>query len=734
MQRITRRRMLVGGGVGLGLVVGWTAWPRRARDGWIDRSGAVALGSFLRIGDDGRITIIVPQIETGQGIWTALAQVLGDELGADWRTVAVEPAPPGSAYANLLLADELAEGWPGPVEPIAERLAERRARDAGLAVTALSTSLRAFEQPMRDAGATARALLCMAAAARWEIDWRACDTDAGFVVRGDDRLRFADLAADAVRFKPPEEPPLRLIGAGGLSGREQPRLDAPAKLDGSLRFAGDVRLPGMVFASVRRAPPGDSRLVRFDAVAARAVPDLVAIVDTPGWIAAVGDNWWAANRALDALHPRFETRGERPDGASIDRALTAALAGPGDRIAAHGHPDVPLGADAVTAEYAAGLAAHAAIETPAACARRTGDRLEIWAATQAPAAARAAAARAAGLARERVTLYPMPLGGGFGAGLDHEVVAIAAVLAGRLGRPVQLMMSRVEECVHDRFRPPARARLAARLAPGGGIAAWRAAIATPSAARDTFARIAPELPRAPGGDALAVAGAAPPYAVGALAVTHHATIVGLPLGVLRGEAHGVTAFFTETFIDELAGKAGQDGLSFRMALLGDNPRLAACLATVAELGGWRGGSAGTGQGLAAHAAYDSHVAVLAEARVDGDGRIAVDRLTCVVDCGRVVNPDLVRQQIAGGLLFALPAAIGPAIKVVAGLPEPRRLRDLGLPLLHETPGLLLRILPSHADPGGVSGLAVAPVAAAIGNAIFAATGHRSRTLPLSLTT
>jgi len=728
---ISRRQLVIGGGAGVGLLVAWAAWPRRYGVHLAAAPGESILNAFLKIGTDGHVTIAVPQAETGQGAWTALPQILADELGCDWRTVAVEPAPIGPLYANRLAADLLAaDVLPAPLRPIGEALVPRWAAEHEAMLTGFSTSVRAFEAPLRQAGAAARVALCMAAAKRWDADWRACDTEAGFVVRGTDRLRFGELVADAARRTPPAPPPLRARGEGTLVGHSMPRLDVPAKIDGSIRFAADVRLPGMVFAAIRQAPPG-GRLVRIDKAAAKAIPDLVAILDNPGWVAAVADNGWAANRALDRLAPRFETHGPLPDSASIDAALAAALARDGNRVAGRGDPDALLGgAEAIHADYTAGLAAHAAIETPAATARFQEDRLELWVGTQAPAATRAAAARAAGLRESDVLLYPMPLGGGFGAGLDTRPAEQAAILAMKLRRPVQLLWSRVEACLHDPFRPPARARLSAMPGPGGGVAAWRAHLAAPAAVRETLAALWPGLPVGQGGEPAAVEGLLPPYGFGASAIHHHPADIGFPTGVLRSEAAGYGTFFAESFIDELAAKAGIDPLSFRIGLLGDNPRLAHCLSRATTLGAWQGGVAGTAQGLACFSGYGSHIAVLAEAHIGADGRVAVDRLTASVDCGAVVNPELVRQQIEGGLLFALPAAIGDPITVTRGLVDQRRLGALGLPRLAHTPELRIEIVASGAPSGGVSGLAVPPVAPAIGNALAAATGRRLRRLPL----
>ncbi len=730
MTGITRRRLLIGGGAGVGLVVAWGLWPRRAGVNLVAAPGETIFGPFLKIGTDGHVTVVVPQVETGQGAWTALPQILADELGCDWRTVAVEPAPIGPAYANRLAVEWLAGDvvpslLRGPAVTAADRWAD--AHDAML--TGFSTSVRAFERPLREAGATARALLCMAAARHWDADWRACDTRDGFVVRAPDRMRFADLAAEAATLDPPDTPQLR--APRGLSGRAVPRLDAPGKVDGSARFAADVRLTDMLFAAIRQGPPGDSRLIGWDREAAKAIPDLFAVIDHANWIAVLADNWWAANRALDRLAPRFRTQGALPDSASIGRALDAALAADGVSTAREGNPDKLIGEAAVRAEYSAGLAVHAAIEPPAATARIRDGRLELWAATQAPAATRAAAARAIGFAEEDVTLYPMPMGGGFGQGLDTRAAEQAAILAQKSGRPVQLTWSRVEACLHDRFRPAAKAQFAAMLGPGATIAAWHAKVAAPAALREAVASLYPALPVGHGGEPAAVEGALPPYAMGAYAVDHHPADIGLPIGVLRGEAAGYATFFAESFVDELADKAGIDPLSFRIAQLGGNPRLAHCLSTAATLGEWQGGVRGTGQGIACHQSYGSVIAVLAEARVD-NGRIVVDRLSASVDCGRTINPDLVRQQVEGGLLFALPGAIGDAITVTRGLADPRRIGALGIPNLARTPEIRIDIVASRADPGGASGLAVPPVAPAIANALAAATGHRCRSLPLSV--
>lgn len=739
LPQIDRRTLLIGGGAGIGLVVAWQLWPRRYRGNLTADTGETIFGAWLKIGDDGRVIVAVPQAEHGQGVYTALPQIVADELGADWRTVGVEPAPANPLYANPFGAEQLFEQ---PDNGLLKQWRDSHAVRTGLTLTAASSSVRSFENPLRDAGAAARILLCKAAAARWKVDWQACSTGDGFVRHGKDRLRFGELAVEAARdfggAALPDPLPLRTDPAGRLSGQSLPRLDAPSKVDGSATFAGDVRLPDMVFASIRQAPVGDSRLVRVDRAAADRIGGVLQVVTNDRWVAAIGNTWWAANRALDALAPRFETKGPVVSSASIDAALKAALAAPGTRMVAQGDVAAAFtGARLVAAEYQVGLAPHAALETMTATANLSHGRLELWLPTQAPGVARAAAAAAIGIAEDAVLVHPMLIGGSFGAALETQCAAQAAVLAQAIKRPVQLVWSRVEDLLHDRYRPPARARMTARLGGNGQILGLSARIAAPATghelARRMFAQdrgASAALALAGASDPYAVAGAMPPYRIQAFAVDHHPAEIGVPTGHWRSGAHSYTAFFTECFIDELAHLAGTEALSFRIGMLGGDARLARCLSTAASLGGWEGGVAGSGQGIACHSFRSSHIAVLVEAHVGEGQAVSVDRIVAAVDCGRQVNPDLVRQQIEGGLLFGMAAAIGGATGFADNLATVRRLGALGLPRLADTPDITVELVPSEADPGGVSELAVPPVAPAIANALQAATGYRLRSLPL----
>jgi isoquinoline 1-oxidoreductase beta subunit len=718
-----RRTILIGGGAAAGLVVAYSLWPRRPVAGLPAVAGETVFDGWVKIGTDGHVTVAIPQCEHGQGVYTALPQIVADELGADWRTVGVEAAPINALYANALAAEALFgpdDSWRHVLDP------------APAIFTAGSSSVRQFEDALKHAGAAARVLLSKAAARRWGGDWRELTTDGGFVIHGGDRLRFGELAAAAVGESLPDELPAR-VAAARLVGVSVPRLDSPAKVDGSANFAGDIRLPGMVFAAVRHGPVGDSRLVRIDRKAAARVSGMLKIVEHDHWVAAVANNWWAANRALDAIDPHFETPAPLVDSAAIDQALTDALARPGERVAAEGDiAEVFTGAHVLRGEYRVGIGLHAAIEPVTATASFDGGKLILWVATQAPEATRDAAARAAGISSSDVVLHPMMAGGSFGASLETAPAAQAALLAVKLGVPVQLTWSRAESLMSLPPRPPAAVRMMARMGEGGVILGWQSAVATPSLGHELATRLghgAVAQALHPAGDPVAVDGATPAYRVGAWAVDHHPADISVPAGWWRSAAHFATCFANECFLDEVAQATRNEPLSYRIGMLSAEPRLARCLSTVASLGGWQGGIPGSGQGIACHRFRDSRIALMVEAAMDGD-RPRVTRMVAAVDCGRVINPDLVLQAIEGGLIFGLAAATGASTGFTAGRADARSFRDLGLPRLADAPDITVELVDSDAEPGGVSELAVPVVGPALCNAIAAASGVRRRKLPL----
>ena len=681
MKPIDRRTLLIGGGVGVGLIVAFAAWPRKAGSALTAAKGERVFGHYLKIGIDGRVTVAVPQAETGQGAWTGLAQIAADELGAAWEQVAVEPAPAATVYANAMLKGR---------------------------VTAGATSVRAFELPLREAGAMARDLLVRAAADCWGVDPAECDAADGFVIRGAERLGFGQLAEAAAGLEP-GEPRLRRAGSGRLVGQSLARLDLPAKSDGSLRYAADIRLPGMLFASVRIAPPG-GRLKGFSRVAAEKVTGLKQLLATEGWLAAVGETWWAAEQALVAASARFTGLADA-NGDAIDAALENALES-GDRQSLFergDYVDTVGKARALAATYTIAAAEHRSLEPMCATVRLSGGRLELWAPVQDFDSAMAAATKAAGLAAGAVTLYPMPVGDPSGAGMAVGAIPIAVELARRVGKPVQLTVPTKGSRNQDRMRGPMVARMTALPSPDGGLAAWSARFVTAAGI---------DLP-----------GAAAPYAVPAMRIEQVAADLPIATGYMRGGSEALTAFATESFIDELARKAGADPFSFRMGLLGGNVRLAKVLNAVVTLGRWDGGASGSRMGLAAASAFGSHIALLAEAGIGADQQIAVERLVAVVDCGRAINPGLVKQQVEGSLIEALSLATSDAPDIVAGMPVAHPLRAAGLTGVARVPTIIVEIAPSRAAPGGVSGLGHVVLAAAVANALAAGTGRRLRDLP-----
>jgi isoquinoline 1-oxidoreductase subunit beta len=730
---INRRTLLIGGGVGVGLVIAWSLWPRDYASNLRAAPGEAILNAFLKIGRDGRVIVAVPQAEIGQGSWTSLPQILADELGANWRTVAVEPAPISPLYANLLLAEEVADdALPSSFRSIGRWAAKEFATRGALMLTGGSSSVRAFEPRLREAGAAARALLSMAAAERWGVDWEQVDTRDGFVIEGARRLPFAELAEAAAETDLPDDLPVRGGIENRLTGQPLPRLDAPAKLDGSALFAGDIRLPDIVYAAVCGAPKG-SRLIGVDRDAANQVHGAIAIFQNPEWVGAAAINWWAAARAVEAMRPRFAVPQDAASDAGIEQAIATAIERDRSRrLFSQGDlADAEQGARRIDAQYAVGPAPGAPIEPLTATARMTDDRLEIWAPTQAPGLARAAVARAIGLPDAQVTVYPTMIGGGYGRKIEMDAIAQVAVMAERLRRPVQLVWPRIEEIRRDRPRPPAVGLMRAWMGQNGVVRGWQARIVAPPAASQTARRLSAGS-RLMRPDGAAAAGAIPPYAIPNVEVRHIPVDIGLETGIWRSGAHSYTVFFTESLIDEMARAAGIEPLSFRMQMLGNNPRLARALATATSLGGWDGGPSGSGMGIAAHSAHGSHIATLAEVEIGRDGRPRVLRAVCAVDCGRVINPDIVRQQIEGGLVHGISGALGAPLSIFGGEPTARTIDDLGLPLLRDAPEITVEIVESEEEPGGVTELAVPTAAPAIANALHSLTGERVRELPIVL--
>ncbi|WP_298307737.1 molybdopterin cofactor-binding domain-containing protein [uncultured Erythrobacter sp.] len=758
--QITRRGVIGGAAIGGALVVAWWALPRNYPNPLTAARGEHVLGAWLKVAEDGVVTVAVPQLEMGQGITTLLPQIVAEELGADWRQIAVEPAAAAAAYPNT----KLAERWIGLWDPLAAGLsetsdavlAERFATSEAFTATADGTSLVAYETPAREAAAAARAVLAMEAAERWGTTWEECEVANGIVSWGDNRATFGELAVGAAEQSPPDPPPLRPEpSSGNLAGNDPdvpdinspPRIDLPSKVDGSHRFAGDVRLPGMVYAAIRHGPNNGSELTDFDPDGAHGTSGVVGAVRNKRWLAVAATTWWAADRALQAMVPQFKT--DFPVNSDDITARLDTLLSSGDsfKIAETGFGEEAMTRVDMARRYEVNAFHAAPVETASAVARYTDGRLELWIASQAPEQARSAAAKAVGLSIEDVALYPMSAGGSFDARLEHDHAIEVAQIAKELERPVQLTWSRREEVIRSRPSAPVYTLIGAQLAGGdeggqtsGAIDALKLRVATPPSTHEFGKRLFDNLTpwaaiRETTGqkDALALEGAVPAYELPSVTVRHIPVETGYPTGRVRGNAHIASAFGIESFVDEIAEASGREPLSYRMSMLGSDVRLAACLQRAASLAEWGGGQDQSGQGLACYRIGDpetgGRIACVATAR-RGEGGLRVARLAAAVDIGRIVNLDIARQQIEGGLLFGLGIALGHSPVMRGGLPESFEYADFGLPKLADCPEVIVDFLPSAArtvDPGELGAAVVSP---AIANALFSATGLRLRRLPL----
>ncbi len=575
--RPTRRAFLIGTGVA-GVAVGYAVWPRSHPLNWAAGPDETVVNGFVKVGTDGRVVVAVPQAEMGQGVGSALAQLVAAELGADWNTVSLEPAPLNPIYANKAMAIDMTAGLPASLQGFARWGLGGVIEHFDMQMTGGSTSVRGFAEPMRAAGAAARTMLCRAAARDWGVDADACDTANGFVIYKAKAVRFADIAAKVIPTDAPAKPVLR--AKPPLLGVPVPRIDLPAKTDGSARFGADVRLPGMVFAAIRHGPVGDAKLLHADTAAARRMPGVIEIVHGPTWVAAVASTWWAAQKGVDAVVPAFASPAQ-PAGPMMSAAPHAALSSPGKAVRNDGDAAGALASGAViTADYSVPYLAHAALEPMNATVRIENGTVEAWAPTQSLTLATWAVAKAAGVPESAVTIHPTLIGGSFGRKVENDALVQAVLIARAVRRPVQLVWSRAEDMAHDRFRPAAAARMRGSVA-GGRIAAWDSRIAVPDVAASFAARNVPAMASAPKASAEGVDGATQvPYAIDHIRVEHALATTPVPLGFWRSVGHSFSAFFVESFVDELAHAANADPGAFRLAMLRDAPRHTAVLKAV----------------------------------------------------------------------------------------------------------------------------------------------------------
>lgn len=726
--KITRRTLLIGsvavaGGVAFGV---WKVRQPVANP----LTDAGSLNAFLIIDRDG-VTIVTGRAEMGQGAQATLAAMLAEELDLDWQEVRLAHGPASAAYYNGALfegalggADYALRDWQRSVGGALGQVGKL----LGTQITGGSTSVRDGFDKLRAAGASAREVLKRAAAQRLNTTPDTLRTEAGAVVARDGtRIPYADLAEAAARLTAPQVTP-RDPSTWRLLGRELPRPDLPAKVDGTATFGVDVRLPGMKFASVRMNPRLGGRMLRHDPAPALAIAGVERVLDLGDGIAVVARNTWAAMRGAEAVVIEWGPASYPADSAAIRARIEAAFDGsPNSTLRDDGNPDDHVG---IEAEYHLPYLAHATMEPMTATARFTGTALELWSPNQTPLVQQKAAATAAGLPTEAVTVHTTLMGGGFGRRLESDYSALAARVAVQMpGVPVQVTWSREEDMTHDAYRPGVIARLRGKVE-GGRAVMLDARIAGEGLMAQAGARMM-GIP-VPGPDRALVEGLFDqPYAIPHYRVRGYAADVGIPVGFWRSVGASHNGFIHESFIDELAHAAGRDPLEFRLDLVRPESAVAAgVLEAVRDMSGWDQPKApGTGRGVAMVWSFGTPVAEVVEV-VDEGGRIRIARGWIACDTGRVLDPGILRAQMEGGMLFGLSAAVHQEITFADGAVQERNFPDFDSLRMHNAPRLETRLLTANPHMGGAGEPGVPPAAAALANALFDLTGIRARSLPL----
>jgi isoquinoline 1-oxidoreductase beta subunit len=722
----SRRGFLIGTGATVGLLVGYALWPRTYPNAWTPADGETLLGPWVKIGPDGRVTVAVPQAEMGQGILSGFAQIVADELGADWAMMAVEPAPWHPAYANVGLATFATAGLPGPLRGLAGRLGEEAIRRMNLHLTGGSNSVMSYHDALRGAAAEARARLVLAAAGEWGVAAEEIDTARSFVVYKANRMSFAEAARLVDPDVEPPEPALRPASARPFDGKPLPRIDLPPKVDGSARFGADVRLPGLLFAAIRHGPVGGR-------LAGATAPRGVVLVKGPNWVATTGVTSWEARRALETIDAKFAVEG-RKAGPWIQQELAKAASGTGgEAVAEDGDVDAADGT-VIVSEYSLPYLAHACMEPMTATARIVGGRAEVWGPTQSLTLAHGQVAEALGLEADAVTIHPTLLGGGFGRKAEPDAMVEAALIARAVGKPVQLIWSREEDLGSDRFRPPVHARMRGVLSAEKAVAAWDSRIAVPAVNNNFSKRNMPAMASDEDkASAAEIEGLAEiPYAVGAFRAVHVPVGQPAPLGYWRSVGHSFSGFIVESFVDELAAAAAADPLAFRLKLLEGKPRHQAVLKAAAEAGKWgEAAPKGFARGIALHESFGSIAAMVVTAGVVA-GQVRLLEAVSAIDCGRAIAPDSVRAQLEGAAIMGLSAALGEEITFADGEAEQRNFHSYSVLKLADSPIRLATVIVNNGGPlGGVGEPGLPPAAPALANALAAATGKRARNLPLA---
>src|SRR6204780_2334804 len=707
-----RRRALlqVGGAAAGGLLLGFQTVRAAADSAARHGSGGVfAPNAFIRIDTHGRITLIMPQVEMGQGVYTALAMMLAEEMDAAFDQVVLEAAPPNEKlYANPMF---------------------------GVQATGNSNSVRAFWMPLRKAAAATRALLVQAAARAWKVDVGSCSTDSSTVIHATSgrKLSYGALAATAASGSAPATPPLKSVAQFKLIGKSLKRLDTPDKVNGAAPYGIDALPAGVKFATLAACPVFGGTVQHVDQHAAMTIAGVRQVVVLDNLVAVVADHTWAGMRGLAALEIVWnEGANASVDQAQIWDQIATASNAAGAVAKAVGDADKGLASgQKLEAVYRLPFLAHAPMEPMNCTVHVRPDGCEIWVGTQVAARTQAIAAKVCNLALDKVIVHNHLLGGGFGRRLEVDMTEKAVRVAQHVDGPVKVIWSREEDIQHDIYRPMYYDRLSASLS-DGKINGWHHRITGSSVMARWFP---PGFQK--GVDIDGVDSAIDiPYDIPNLRIEFvRDEPPAVPTGFWRGVGPNNNVFAIESFFDELAATAHKDPLTFRRDLLHGQPRLRNVLDLAASKAGWdhalpqRPGQR-SGRGIAAQAAFASFIATVAEVEVGSDGEVRVRRIVCAVDTGIAVNPDGVIAQLQGGLIFGLTAALYGAITIDKGRVQQTNFNDYRMLRIDQAPAIEVHLVPSEAPPGGIGETGTTAAPPAVANAIYAATGIRLRQLPI----
>ncbi|MDR6392881.1 xanthine dehydrogenase family protein molybdopterin-binding subunit [Paraburkholderia phenoliruptrix] len=670
------------------------------------QNGVFAPNAFIQIDTAGKVTLVVPKVEMGQGVYTSIPMLIAEELEVPLDTVTLDHAPPDEKlFTDPLLGGQLTGG---------------------------STSIRYAWEPMRRAGATARTLLVAAAAQQWQVDAASCHAQNGQVIHAASNrsIGYGQLVEAAAKLPAPQNVPLKDPKDFRIVGTAVKRLDSPEKVDGTAQFGLDVRVPDMVYAAIANCPVFGGTLASVDDTHAKKIPGVRQVVKIDNAVAVIGDHTWAAKRGLQAL----EIKWNEGAGAKLSmKQIVDDLAHASERngAVARKDGDVVQGfANAKTrvdAIYQQPFLAHATMEPINCTVHVRADSCEVWLGTQVPTRVRDAAMAVTGLPADKIVVHNHLIGGGFGRRLEFDMVTQAVKIGKQVSTPVKVLWTREEDIQHDMYRPYYYDKISAGLDANGKPLAWQHRIVGSS----ILARFAP--PAFKNGldpDAVEVASDLPYDLPNQLVDYVRQEPHAIPTAFWRGVGPTRSTFVVESFIDELAAEAKVDPVKYRRDLLGKTPRALNVLNTAAQAANW--GSAvpkGQGRGVSVMHAFGSYFAIIVDVAVD-QGEVAVKRVVCAVDCGMVVNPNTVEAQVQGGIIFGITGALYSEITIKDGRVQQNNFTDYRMLRIDQTPPIDVHIVKSSEAPGGIGEPGTAALAPALTNAIFAATGKRLRHLPV----